>query len=238
MLVVNGTSEFGSFLCEELAEYGSNLVIIGDNDKNKKKLSEVLSLKNISYELPQFDISSQDKINYHIKDIGKRLERLDGFVFILPEMSYDSLSSIKQQEWENMMNTLRVMFWYYRAVSKLMLNQKYGSIIGICFGINARGDEQLLTWSVAGDTMVGFSKCLALELLNQDIRVNSIGYGFIEKVEFPYYVESKIKEFSKFLGLTRQGTVKDIAALTGFLTSKHSSYITGQTLYVNGGLLI
>ncbi len=240
MMVVNTNgSRFGRALCADLADHCSHLIVVeGGVSRGNNKLQMLLHAKNMRYELPIWDFSSQEVIDAQVRSVGKLNGRLDTFIFILPEMSNNSLKSLTLNEWQHTTDVLKTMFWCYRAVAKLMAGQRHGTMIGICFGVSARGDGEMLTWTVAGEALLGMSKCLAQELMDKDIRVNTIGYGYIKEVKYTFQAHFRLKTFSKFLGVKRQGTASDVAALIGLLASQHGSYITGQTLYVNGGLLI
>lgn len=239
LVVVNGKSEFGRSICRELAVEYSKIVIVGDeNAEVDVKLGTSLRAAGIVDSIEKSVMPTSDAVTTQIRSIVDVYGRIDAFVYILPESDANSLATIDTTTWQDAVSTLSTMFWYYRAVAKQMAKQRNGSIVGVNFGVNARGDGEMLTWTIMGEALVGMSKCLAVELLKQNVRVNTIGYGYMEEAKYPSTAHSVMKDYAKFLGINRRGKTADVTNLLKLLISDGGSYITGQSMYVNGGLLI
>lgn len=215
VVMVNERSRFGTLLSQEIADAGAEVIVLGSEHS-----------------------TDSQSVTAGIQDIVAKHGRIDSFVYVLEEAAPDSLDTISNERWDCTRQLSRTMFWYYRAVGKQMAKQRQGSIIGVHFGVNTRGDAEMLSWAVLGEMLVGMSKCLAVELLKQNVRVNTVGYGYMDDVEYSDQAREVIDDYRKYLGIQRKGTARDVAGAVRLLASGAGSYITGQSVYINGGLII
>ena len=148
------------------------------------------------------------------------------------------LMRISEKDFDDVMNVnLKSVFNMTKAVQKIMLKQRKGSIINMSSVVGVKGNAGQSNYAASKAGIIGFSKSIALELGSRNIRTNVIAPGFIETEMTEKLPEETIKQWRNGIPLKRGGTVEDVANLCLFLASDSSSYITGQVINVDGGML-
>jgi len=132
---------------------------------------------------------------------------------------------------------LKSVFNITKACQKPMLKQRKGSIINISSVVGVKGNAGQSNYAASKAGIIGFTKSIALELGSRNIRCNAIAPGFIETEMTGALNEETVKQWREAIPLKRGGTAEDVANLVLFLASDLSSYITGQTINVDGGML-
>jgi 3-oxoacyl-[acyl-carrier protein] reductase len=132
---------------------------------------------------------------------------------------------------------LKGAFYCIREVSRYMIMQRFGRIINVSSVIGQTGNEGQANYSASKAGIIGFTKSVALELGSRNIRCNAIAPGFIETEMTAKLNPDVVQGWRDGIPMKRGGTAEDIANACLFLSSDLSSYITGQVLHVNGGLL-
>jgi 3-oxoacyl-[acyl-carrier protein] reductase len=146
---------------------------------------------------------------------------------------------MKDEDWDNVIATnLTGTFNLTKALIKDMIKSRYGRIINISSVSGLMGNPGQVNYSSAKAGLSGFTKSLAKEVGSRGITVNSIAPGFIETDMTSYLDENAKEKLTQDIPLKRLGSVNDIAELAIFLASDESSYITGQTISVDGGLFM
>jgi 3-oxoacyl-[acyl-carrier protein] reductase len=146
---------------------------------------------------------------------------------------------MKDEDWDNVIATnLTGTFNLTKALIKGMIKNRYGRVINISSVSGLMGNPGQVNYSSAKAGLSGFTKSLAKEVGSRGITVNSIAPGFIETDMTSYLDEKAKKKLTQDIPLKRFGSVNDIAKLAIFLASDESSYITGQTISVDGGLFM
>ena len=132
---------------------------------------------------------------------------------------------------------LKSVFNMTKAVQRTMLKQRSGSIINMSSVVGVKGNAGQSNYAASKAGIIGFSKSMALELGSRNIRTNVIAPGFIETEMTGKLDEKTVEGWRESIPLKRGGTPEDIANACVFLASDLSSYVTGQVLQVNGGML-
>ena len=232
----NPCSKFALDFCTELTRELRPIVFITPPiEAVRERVSQATLLDDVIWQSLQAD---SDDIEAQIRSLGNDDGGIRAFVYLGEEIPATSLETTDKTQWNSLLNSIQIMFAYYRATARVMARAKAGSMVGVDFGVNARGEANLLTWSVLGDALVGLSKCVALELLPQGVRVNTVGYGYMSGVAYPESSMPVMQQYFEYLGVPRHGTARDVCNLVRLLVSEEGSYITGQSLFVNGGLLM
>lgn len=149
------------------------------------------------------------------------------------------LMRMSEQQWDDVMNTnLKSAFNLTKAVQRPMLKARKGSIINMSSVVGVSGNAGQSNYAASKAGLIGFSKSVAQELGSRNIRCNSIAPGFIETEMTEALDQKVVAEWRTSIPLKRGGSPKDVADLTVFLASDMSSYITGQTINVCGGMLM
>ncbi len=148
------------------------------------------------------------------------------------------LMRMSESQWDEVIHAnLKSVFNMTRAVQKPMLKQRKGSIINMSSVVGVKGNAGQTNYAASKAGIIGFTKSVALELGSRNIRCNAVAPGFIE-TEMTAALDPKVVEqWREGIPLKRGGTAEDVANLVLFLASDLSSYITGQTINVCGGML-
>lgn len=146
---------------------------------------------------------------------------------------------MKEEEWLSVMDTnLTSVYRLTKACIRDMIKARFGRIINIGSVVGSTGNPGQVNYAAAKAGLLGFTKALALEVGSRDITVNAVAPGFIDTDMTRSLSTDQRDALMKQIPLSRMGSVEDIAGCVIFLASKAGSYITGQTLHVNGGMFM
>ncbi|MCB1598004.1 MAG: 3-oxoacyl-ACP reductase FabG [Gammaproteobacteria bacterium] len=149
------------------------------------------------------------------------------------------LMRMKEEEWQAVIDTnLSAVFLTSKTFMRGMLKARHGRIINISSVVGVMGNPGQTNYAAAKAGMIGFSKAMAREVASRGITVNVIAPGFIATDMTAGLAEAQRKELEARVPLQRLGTVEDVAAAALFLAARSGSYITGETMHVNGGMLM
>jgi len=163
---------------------------------------------------------------------------LNSFVYLLPILPRDTIFDTKLSEnWSLAMDYLREAFLFYRQATKLLVSQRQGCLMTVAFGMGARGHENMISMSVVAEAIAGMNTCLTAEVMKQNVRVNTLYYGLIEEADYDPETRQGLKHFCKLLDIPRVGHAEDIATWIHLLSTEEGSFINGQVIKINGGLL-
>lgn len=144
---------------------------------------------------------------------------------------------MKQEEWDAVIDTnLTGTFHLTRACIREMVRAQWGRIISLSSVVGSTGSAGQTNYAASKAALIGFSKSLALEICSRNITVNVVSPGFIESDMTNQLSEELKAKILQQIPMGRRGQAEDIAYAVGFLASPRASYITGQTLHVNGGM--
>lgn len=144
---------------------------------------------------------------------------------------------MKEEEWQLVLDiNLKGSFICTQKAFKLMMKQRFGSIINISSVIGLMGNAGQANYAASKGGMIAFTKSCAKEFASRNVRVNAVAPGFIETEMTATLPEEVRAQYAKVIPLNKMGSVDDVARLCIFLASDESSYITGQTIAVDGGL--
>lgn len=144
---------------------------------------------------------------------------------------------MKLDDWDAVIETnLTSVFRLSKGVMKSMMKARWGRIVNISSVVASTGNAGQLNYCAAKAGMVGATKSMAIEFASRNITVNAVAPGFIETDMTQQLSEDQRASLSKTIPMNRLGTVDDVANAVSFLVSDESSYITGQTIHINGGM--
>ena len=234
-LVTGGSRGIGKACALELAAAGCDVVInYAGNVEAANKTVEELKALGVNAEAVKFDVSNQAEVDEAIAGIIERYGRIDVLVNNAGITRDDLFIRMTTDKWNDVINTnLNSAYYVSKPVVKLMMKQRFGSIVNISSVVGVYGNVGQANYSASKAGLIGFTKSLAKELGARNIRVNAIAPGFIE-TDMTKDLNST-EEFLKFIALKRLGTAQDIAEAVKFL-AVDAQYITGQVLEVNGGM--
>jgi 3-oxoacyl-[acyl-carrier protein] reductase len=185
------------------------------------------------------DISSSEDVTSMMKSVINEFGSLDVLVNNAGITRDNLLMRMKEEDWDAVINTnLKGVFLTTKAVTRQMMKQRQGRIINIASIVGVSGNPGQANYVAAKAGVIGLTKTAAKELSSRGITVNAIAPGFIE-TDMTGKLEEGIKEdMLRNIPLARFGQPEDIAAAAAFLASDASSYITGQTIHVDGGMVM
>ena len=172
------------------------------------------------------------------KDVVAEFGRIDVLVNNAGVTRDNLLMRMSEEQWDEVIRiNLKSVFNLTKACQRTMLKQRSGSIINMSSVVGVKGNAGQANYSASKAGIIGFTKSIALELGSRNIRSNAIAPGFIETEMTDALDEKMVKEWRNAIPLKRGGTAEDVANLTVFLASDMSTYITGQVINVDGGML-
>ncbi|CAL4042943.1 3-oxoacyl-[acyl-carrier-protein] reductase FabG [Buchnera aphidicola (Takecallis arundicolens)] len=183
------------------------------------------------------DLNNLEQVSHCIQNIYNQFKKIDILIHNAAAKNDKLLINMHLCDWNNTFKVnLTAIFLITKIIVRNMIKQKYGRVIIISSVSGYTGNIGQINYSASKSGIIGFNKTLALEVASKGITSNVIAPGFIDIGMTKTMTErQKIKCLSK-IPMKKFGSAKDIAAIVLFLTSKYSSYITGQTIHVNGGI--
>lgn len=236
-LITGGSRGIGKAIALKLAAAGYDIVInyAGNTDAANQTIEEIKKL-NVKAEAYKFDVSNQTEVEENITKIIEKYGRIDVLVNNAGITRDDLFIRMTEEKWSAVINTnLNSAFYVTKPVVKLMMKQRFGSIVNTTSVVGVYGNVGQANYSAAKAGLIGFTKSLAKELGARNIRVNAVAPGFIATDMTKDL--ANIEEYLKLISLKRLGTAEDVAQAVKFL-AVDSEYVTGQVLEVDGGMII
>jgi 3-oxoacyl-[acyl-carrier protein] reductase len=185
------------------------------------------------------DISDGESVNNMIEEVWKTMGRIDILVNNAGVTKDTLLARMTEEQWDDVMNVnLKGAFNCTRHIIKPMLRQKFGRIINIGSVVGIMGNPGQANYVASKAGLMGLTKTSARELAKRNITVNCIAPGYIQ-TDMTDILSEKVKsQMKNSIPMGRFGTPEDVASLALFLASNESGYITGQTITVDGGMVM
>ena len=236
-LVTGASRGIGAAIADTLAQAGATVIGTATGDSGAAAISERLAQWNGQGRA--LNAAEADGIENLIADIEKEFGKLDILVNNAGITRDNLLMRMKEEEWDEIMQVnLKSVFRASKAVLRGMMKQRSGRIINITSVVGAMGNAGQANYAAAKAGLIGFSKSVAREVGSRGITVNCVAPGFIDTDMTCALPEEVRKTFEAQTALGRFGDAQDIADAVLFLASDQAKYITGQTLHVNGGMLM
>ena len=233
ILVTGATGGIGKALVQKFVSLEGNVLATGTKteklDALKKEFPNINVLK--------FDISDHSKIEEFIENVSSQLVGLDILVNNAG-INMDNLSlRMKDDEWKKVIDlNLGSTFFLCKYGIKKMLKNKYGRIVNITSVVGHTGNLGQSNYAASKAAIVGMSKSLAIEYAKKNITINCVSPGFIQSKMTDSIVESIKAVLTSRIPMAKLGKGEDVANTVAFLSSDAASYITGETIHVNGGM--
>jgi 3-oxoacyl-[acyl-carrier protein] reductase len=238
-LITGASKGIGKAIAIAFAEQGANVAFTYlSSIEQGKALETELSSKGIkakSYRSDASDFGQADKL---VSDVIADFGSLDILVNNAGITMDNLLLRMNEEAWDRVMNVnLKSCFNTVKAVTKPMMKQKSGSIINMTSIVGIKGNAGQANYAASKAGIIGFTKSVALEIGSRGIRCNAIAPGFIETEMTDKLDEKTIQLWRDAIPLKRGGRPQDVAAACVFLACDMSSYVTGQVIQVDGGML-
>jgi len=235
-LVTGGSRGIGRAICLELARSGAHVVVnFRSNKKAAEETLELIKQSGGTGETVCFDVANQEETERNIETLLTRHEAIDILVNNAGETADSLFVLMSPEEWMKVLNTsLQGFYNVTKPVLMKMVNRKQGSIVAIS-SVSARlGHRGQTNYSAAKAGLEGACRSLASEVARLGIRVNVVAPGLIETEMLQATPRDMIKQI---IPMGRVGLPEEVAKVVRFLCSEDASYITGQVISVNGGMI-
>jgi 3-oxoacyl-[acyl-carrier protein] reductase len=233
-LVTGGSKGIGKAIVYKLVEMGLQVHFTYNNSQEKAKEIENDLDNSKAYKV---NISDLNQVNDFIEQVIKQTGKIDYLINNAGITSDGSVLMMDYQKWSSVINTnLDGTFHMSKAVSKYMIKKRKGSIINISSVVASIGSKGQANYIASKSAIEGLTKALAVELAPRGILVNAIAPGFIETDMTSEINEKYLEDIKNKILLKRFGSPQEVANLVSFFCSSNASYITGQTIIIDGGM--
>ena len=238
--ITGGTRGIGRQIAITLAENGYDIAVNYRTNNNAIiTLKEEVERNNVKFIAVQGDVSKYEDTENMINEIIRQYTRIDVLVNNAGVTKDTLLMRMKKEDFEDVININLVgTFNVTKNVIPYMMKQKNGRIINISSVVGISGNAGQANYAASKAGIIGFTKSLAKEVGSRNILVNAVAPGFIETQMTDVLKKEVKEEISKTIPLKRTGKPIDVANVVKFLVSEDSSYITGQVINVDGGMLM
>jgi 3-oxoacyl-[acyl-carrier protein] reductase len=238
-LITGASRGIGRGIAIEMAKQGANIAFTYLSSPDKAATLEAeLAAMGIKAKGYQSDASDFNAAEDLINAVVAEFTTLDIVVNNAGITRDNLLMRMSEEQFDEVIKTnLKSVFNVIKACQRPMLKQRSGSIINMTSIVGVKGNAGQANYAASKAGIIGFTKSIAQELGSRNIRCNAIAPGFIETEMTDVLNEDTVKMWREQIPMKRGGTPIDIANACIFLASDMSTYITGQTLHVNGGLL-
>ena len=240
VLITGASRGIGKAIAQECANQGATVLFTYLSSEEKANaLAAELSASGSTAKGFRSDASNFNEAQKLVEDIVAEFGTIDVLVNNAGITRDSLLMRMSEEQWDEVINTnLKSAFNLTKAVQQPMLRARKGSIINMSSVVGVKGNAGQSNYAASKAGLIGFTKSIAAELGSRNIRCNAIAPGFIETEMTEVLDQAVVEGWRKGIPLKRGGNPIDVANATVFLASDMSSYITGQTLNVCGGMLM
>ncbi len=233
-LVTGASRGIGRAIAEKLVAGGARVIGTATSEQGAEAISAYLGENGKGIALNVTDSSSIEEV---LTTIRAEFGEIDILVNNAGITRDNLLMRMKDDEWQDILDTnLTSVFKLSKAVMRAMMKKRFGRIITIGSVVGTMGNAGQANYAAAKAGLIGFSKSLAREVASRGITVNVVAPGFIETDMTRALTDDQRAGILSSVPANRLGDAKEIASAVAFLASDEASYITGETLHVNGGM--
>ena len=238
--IVTGSAQgIGKSIALELAKAGANIVVSDVNLEEAEKTAkeiEALGRKAIAVKCNVADATDVSEL---VKKAQETFSTLDILVNNAGVTRDNLMMRMEEKDWDLVLDVnLKGAFLLTKAVTRIMMKQRYGRIVNMSSVIGVMGNAGQSNYAASKGGLIAFTKSTAKEFASRNITCNAIAPGFIETAMTAKLTDEVKENYKKGIPLGRMGSVDDVAQAVLFLVSEQASYITGQVLHVDGGLVM
>lgn len=239
-LVTGASRGIGREIALGLAKQGADIAVnySGSETRANEVVDEIKAMGRNAFAV-QCDVSDSESVANMVKETIEKFGKLDILVNNAGITKDNLIMRMKEDEWDDVINiNLKGVFLCTKAVTRQMMKQRSGRIINISSIVGVSGNPGQANYVAAKSGVIGLTKTSAKELASRGITVNAIAPGFITTDMTDKLNEEVKDQMLKQIPLARFGDPADIANVAVFLASEDSRYMTGQTLHVDGGMVM
>ena len=237
VLVTGASRGIGKAIALTLGGAGATIIGTATTESGADNISKVFAEKNIFGKGIKLDVTDNEQISNLVKNIGEDFGSVDILVNNAGITRDNILLRMKEGEWEDIISTnLSSIYKMSKSVLRGMIKKRSGRIISITSVVGVMGNAGQSNYGAAKAGIIGFTKSLAREVGVRDVTVNAIAPGFIETDMTDSLPDDQKEALASQIPMGRLGTPNEVAQSVLFLAGESGSYITGQTIHVNGGM--
>lgn len=239
-LVTGASRGIGRDIALTLAEAGADVAVnyAGSEAKAEEVVDKIKAMGRRAFAV-QTNVASYKEVEAMVKRVTETFGRLDILVNNAGITRDNLLMRMKESEWDEVIETnLKGVFNGIKAVSRPMMRQRSGRIINLASVVGVAGNAGQANYTAAKAGVIGLTKTAAKELASRGITVNAVAPGFIETDMTAKLGDEIQKKLIEQIPLGKLGQPQDVARVVRFLASDDAAYMTGQTLHVDGGMVM
>jgi len=241
VVVTGGSKGIGRTVALKFAEEGAKIIIVhyDPDESSSDDILNTLTQQGIEAESHRVDVSSYQDVQALFKEILSRFGKVDVLINNAGITRDSLLMRMSEDDWDNVIRVnLKSVFNCTQIVIRSMLKQRAGSIVNISSVVGQIGNPGQSNYSASKAGIIGFTKSVAREVSGRGITVNAVAPGFIDTEMTASLPDRAKNSFLQQIPLGRIGKPEDVAEAVYWLSSDAANYITGQTIHVNGGMLM
>ncbi|MGC0371407.1 MAG: hypothetical protein DGJ47_000096 [Rickettsiaceae bacterium] len=231
-LITGASGSIGGAIAKQLHSFGAHVYISGSNLTKLKSLGKDLGS---NYTIKQCNLSDEKECEAMMLS----LEKIDILVCNAGVTKDNLALRMSSEDFDSVINiNLKSSFILNKLAIKKMMKARYGRIINISSVVGVSGNPGQSNYCASKAGLIGMSKSLALEVATRNITVNCIAPGFIKSNMTDALTDSQVEQIKSKIPSQKLGSPEDISSMVAYLASTKASYITGQTIHINGGMLM
>ena len=235
-LVTGASGGIGSAIVRNLYDSGATLCISGTR---MEVLEEIKNKISPDINIITCNLANKDDVKQLVPKAAATMNGFDGIICNAGITKDSLIFRMKEENWDDVINiNLKATFLLNQAACTLLLKNKWGRIINISSVIAIKGNPGQANYAASKAGMIGMSKSIAYEVAKKNITVNCIAPGFIATPMTESISEQHKNAILAQIPQNKYGQPQDISAAVVYLVSEEANYITGQTLHINGGMLM
>ncbi len=236
-LVTGASRGIGAAVADTLAKAGATVIGTATSEEQAGKITERLA--EFGGQGRQLNVTDENSIETLVAQVEKEFGKIDILVNNAGITRDNLLMRMKESEWDDIMQVnLKSVFRSSKSVLRGMMKARFGRVINITSIVGTMGNAGQANYAAAKAGLMGFTKSMAREVGSRGITVNCVAPGFIDTDMTRALPEEQRADLAKNIALGKLGEAQDIADAVLFLASDMAGYITGQTIHVNGGMLM
>jgi 3-oxoacyl-[acyl-carrier protein] reductase len=237
-LVTGGSRGIGHAIAQALARVGAQVALLGRDAARARQAAESLGPAPTSRGYG-CDVSQAGQVETMVAAVEKDFGRIDVLVNNAGTTRDNLLFRIAEEDWDTVLDTnLKGAFLVTKHAARGMIKRRWGRVINITSVVGISGNKGQANYTASKAGLIGFTKSVSKELASRNVLVNAIAPGFIETELTRDLTPTQRATLLEAIPLGRWGQVADVAAAALFLASDFASYITGQVLVVDGGMVL